>query len=118
MSDYVPKVGDRVRVVLEGEVTRVYTGRLLVGTGLFDNWIDPAADHVVSVEKVSPPLPTTPGSVIRQPHYSDPYKFWRYVRVFDGRWLSLESGDYYPSSEFGVDPDDIEVIFDAGRVTP
>lgn len=113
MSGYEPKVGDRVRVVLEGEVREIGTSPerwTLIGGTCFPIGVS----EVVSVEKVTPPLPTTPGSVIRQPHYSDSGRFWRYVRVFDGRWLSLDNGDHYPSDEFGADPDDIEVIFNAG----
>ena len=61
MSDYQPREGDRVRVVLEGEVTFVSSN------GAFDLYaapVFPTSPAFVSVEKVAPPLPTTPGSSI------------------------------------------------------
>ena len=65
---YEPQKGDRVHVVAEGEVSYVYPdGSYNIGHhGTFVYGGDP--DVVVSVEKVeppTPPLPTTPGSVIR-----------------------------------------------------
>lgn len=61
-ENYQPKVGDRVRVVLEGEVTYVNASGFDINEGPF---FSTDATEVVSVEKVAPPLPTTPGSVIR-----------------------------------------------------
>lgn len=108
MSKCRPKTGARVRVVLEGEVG------LTDGAGFYlraetASASSFAADgHVVSVEKLAPPLPTTPGSVIR--YYGTPY-----ARTTDGRWHSLRSGNLYFSNEFD-DSDDIVVLFDAGKV--
>lgn len=111
MSDYQPKKGDRVRVVLEGEVTTVWTdGSEFVLAGL--NGIEPSESHVVSVEKVAPPLPTTPGSVIRDEAGS--------VRMLGitGRWYHAENAYSFgltteAAMDLGYRP-----IFDAGEVTP
>lgn len=54
-----PKPGDRVRVVLEGEVTSDYCGteaHFIIGCGKAENVITPAAPHVVSVEILRPPV--------------------------------------------------------------
>lgn len=52
------KVGDRVRVVLEGEVTQVDTrrGDFGVGSPGVDNYFHQDAKHFVSVEVLSRPL--------------------------------------------------------------
>lgn len=58
------KKGDRVRVVLEGEVTFVYPGAdwALSGRSI----VDPTHDHVVSVEVLPPPATVfKPGQVVR-----------------------------------------------------
>lgn len=50
-AEYTPKVGDRVRVVIEGEVTAPGArrdGGFWVGT----NCIRPRESHVVSVERL------------------------------------------------------------------
>lgn len=110
MSTYQPQKGDRVRVVLEGEVTFDGSNEILIrATDGFAHavWVE----HVVSVEKVAPPLPTTPGSVI----------FW--MRSFvhlstEGRWVD-DNGAVIDGP--GVDSFHLhgfEVIFDAGEVTP
>ncbi len=51
-----PKVGDRVRVVLEGVISddTCTPGSFTVGDGSFRNIVDPKADHVVSVEILEP----------------------------------------------------------------
>lgn len=66
MSDYTPRKGDRVRVVIEGEVTEApWSDRFKVGASWADgNIIIPAAEHVVSVERLAPKLPTIPGTVV------------------------------------------------------
>ena len=64
---YQPRVGDRVRVVLEGEVYDTFSDHFNIshagargGNGIF-----PRASHVVSIEKLGPKLPTKLGSVVR-----------------------------------------------------
>jgi hypothetical protein len=63
---YQPVKGDRVRVVLEGEVG--YVGDLFFdvqGKGAL-NSISPDGDHVVSIEKLEPPVEVFgPGDVVR-----------------------------------------------------
>jgi hypothetical protein len=59
---YTPAVGDEVEVVLRGTVARAgMTWFAIADT----NAIDADDPYVISVTKVTPPLPTTPGSVIR-----------------------------------------------------
>ncbi len=63
----MPKTGDRVRVVLEGEVTDVHSVGFAVGRrGGNCDYIYPPAEHVVSVEILPPPPPEEPpvGSVV------------------------------------------------------
>ena len=70
MSDKCkPKIGDRVRVVLEGEVSHVEPSlpdSFYIGSGPEgSNVIFPGADHVVSVEKLPDPEPEwQPGDVV------------------------------------------------------
>ena len=68
---YVPQVGDRVRVVIEGEVLAGATSYLLYistpgaassGAVLYHGL---QREHVTSIERLPDPLPTTPGSVVR-----------------------------------------------------
>lgn len=56
MSDYKLEKGDRVRVVLEGEVDDVAPGGFWTGEGAQSNYISNRAGHVVSVELISKPL--------------------------------------------------------------
>ena len=106
MSGYQPKVGDRVRVVLEGEVNFVDECGfdLSHGSDIFST-VRPGA--VVSVEKVAPPLPTTPGSVIRS-HITNEFF---HLNAAGTKWIS-DDGDAYPAQS--LDPH----AFDAGEVTP
>lgn len=63
---YEPKVGDYVRVVLEGEAESTSEDFFTLGSAGWSNCIDPDAAHVVSVEKVAPPVVTfKPGDVVR-----------------------------------------------------
>jgi hypothetical protein len=50
-----PKVGDRVRVVLEGDIRVVTPYGFEIG-GSISNFVTPAATHVVSVEILRPPV--------------------------------------------------------------
>ena len=66
-ENYKPKKGDRVRVVLEGEATYCDTPGFGVGTGEYLNFIVPTREHVVSVEKVEPPVEVFgPGDTVRR----------------------------------------------------
>src|SRR5690348_2997757 len=69
MGDYKPKKGDRVRVVLEGEVYHVTEGRFGVSDDPSDgrgNIIYPDKGHAVSIEKIEPPVEVFgPGDVVR-----------------------------------------------------
>src|SRR5690242_8442561 len=57
MSNYVPKKGDRVRVVLEGEVMQHEPEwRFTVGSLARASTVAEGADHIVSVELVKPAL--------------------------------------------------------------
>ena len=116
MSAYTPILGDRVRVVLEGEVTFLALSR----TGAFDmaasmsddpTWIDPTRAAVLSVEKLTAPLPTTPGSVIR--HSSGSV----YVRRQLDGWLNVDTYSAIGDKYF-TPADDYTVLFDAGKVIP
>lgn len=68
------KKGDRVRVVIEGEVTSAADGGgFHFDVGQAAGWIHPDAPEVVSVEKIEPPVEVFgPGDVVRsisQPDY-------------------------------------------------
>jgi hypothetical protein len=81
-----PKVGDRVRVVLEGVVKDVEPDNFQIGPLGADNVIFPDAEHVISVEILRPPvkvgdvidtaeqLDALPvGAVVREAgHFDDP----------------------------------------------
>lgn len=115
MSEF--KVGDRVRVVHEGTVSRIYRDS---GAFVLDRTFsaDPKSETFISVEKLSAPLPTTPGSVVKD---SDG-NYWMLGRA-DG-WYSDHEGDNEFPQGSGVSTsnmlsDDIDaptydVIFDAG----
>ena len=66
-ESYTPVEGDRVRVVLEGVADDIRYERFRIGGGtLFANIIDPNKDHVVSVEKLEPPVTVfKPGDTVR-----------------------------------------------------
>ena len=68
MSDYRPSKGDRVRVVLEGEVTSTHRGGDSFVVGAFGeaNEIAASAEHVISIEKLEPPVTVfKPGDTVR-----------------------------------------------------
>lgn len=71
MSDYKPVKGDRVRVVLEGEVSEVWhSGRFVLQSDDDAVEIGFSADRVegfnVSIEKIEPPVEVfQPGDVVR-----------------------------------------------------
>lgn len=62
---YSPSKGERVRIVLEGEVVNSQpSDSIQLGEGAWLNYINPRVAHVVSVEKLPDPIPTTPGTVL------------------------------------------------------
>ena len=109
MSEQEFKKGDRVKVTIEGTVIRDLASHRDVF--LNDSGASYPAHHVVdttkpgvTIEKVADPLPTTPGSVIRNRNYGS-----LYMRV-DGGWLG-EDGEFTP---WTLTPTIYEPIFDAG----
>lgn len=100
MADYWPAEGEHVQATLRGKAIRV--SESIFDLGL--TTIDRLRDDFVSVEKVSPPLPTTPGSVIRAKSNRH-----RYMRTDHGQWVSTY-GVTFNDDAFS----DIEVIHDAG----
>lgn len=112
MTGYVPKVGDRVRVVLEGEVYSVDSSSAAFWLRDKDGCLAQAtAPLVVSVEKVSQPLPTTPGSVVRLRDGGIAAK-----HADEGRWQYLK-GSLGFDFQHVIEQDFVEVIFDAGAVS-
>lgn len=112
-SDYEPSIGDRVRVILEGYVTYFDPS----GEGFdvspdvagFDdgrNFITPTACHVVSVEKIEPPLPSAPGSVLRYTGSSPSILAGDDLRIrgADGQWRDCSGNVLYlgPSAVYDV----------------
>lgn len=74
-EQYVAAVGDKVRVVVEGGVTRTTpSGDVEVNAR---TTVNPRDGHVVSVEYVAPPLPDALGSVLE---------------VDGARWVRLQPG--------------------------
>lgn len=66
VSNYEPQAGDRVRVVLEGPIlTGLNDESLYLRAGAFRLALGILKGAAVSMEKIEPPLPTTPGSVLR-----------------------------------------------------
>ena len=104
-ENYVPEVGDRVRVVIEGEQSdgvrgfKVMTGSDLCATIRVDR------GYSISVEKVAPPLPTTPDSVIRSKILGSVWHLHT-----DGKWHAADGS----TSRGWSYPERFEVIFDAG----
>ena len=110
MSDYQPKRGDRVRVVLEGTAipdNDVDANFSLMVEGLHGAYYigHPSEPHVVSVENVAPPLPTTPDSVIRSKILGSVWMLHT-----DGKWHAADGSTHSIWSQ----PERFEVIFDAG----
>jgi len=86
-ENYTPAKGDRVRVVLEGEVSWVGSKGFEVGESY-------AEDHVVSIEKIEPPVEVfKPGSVVRHRTFGTLYA------VGDVHYVNLESGESYKLTE-------------------
>jgi hypothetical protein len=73
----VPRVGDTVRVVLEGRVGDVDDGAFSVRSDIGENYIVPAAEHVKSIEIIKPAGPSAKdlpvGSVVRDSEDAEVY---------------------------------------------
>lgn len=101
MSEYRPEVGDRVRIVIEGDV------RSVDSNGDFytkDNCFEPGQDTIVSIEKVKPPVEVfKPGDVVR-------HKRQRFVVALDRSgytYLSESANNGHRFAyEQGYEPDD------------
>jgi hypothetical protein len=106
MTDNMPRMGDTVRVVLEGVVT-------FADSELFDvadnNTIDPRADHVKSIVVVTPPIKVGDkvlicfvsdalpvGTVATIGNITQPL-----VKFKDGRWHDPSNGRSYQASTMG-----------------
>lgn len=91
VSEYSPQKGDRVRVVLEGEVLPDHEyGGFSIGTGVNSNFITHGAEHLVSVEKIEPPVVTfQPGDVVRGKSTGHVFL----IRE-GGRWIALKNTHY------------------------
>ena len=101
---YVPQVGDRVRVVIEGAVTDVWEQFLFVEAEVGHSHTLRRA-RVTSIERLPDPLPTTPGSLIRQ-------RVGVYLmRTTRGDWVASGGATW---AAFDLDLDSATVLFDAG----
>lgn len=99
------KKGDRVRVILEDDVAAAdVSGRLSLGSGLVVNLGD---GRTISIEKIPPPLPTTPGSVIRIGN------IFLGLRT-NGAWASFSNYVYVPE-RLAAASSDVTVVYDAGK---
>lgn len=106
MSKYKPVAGDRVRVVLEGEVGWVSgsgTGNFEVGTG--DSYVNPDRAEVVSVDKIEPPVEVfKPGDVVRERttgvHYALAVDGWTLLNGRDSRHYRKNATGGYVGGEF------------------
>lgn len=97
MSDHRPQVGDRVRVVLEADVSDVDGEGIEFDSDEISLWIGPKArkDFVVSIEKIEPPVEVFgPGDVVRQ--RSHPGNIKALYDESDGRcrWLQVTDSHY------------------------
>lgn len=101
IDGYVPvemadlKVGDKVRIVLETEVDRIYGSG--IGFGTTANDFQASRNDIVSLERLTPaklPLPTEPGTVFRAMVMMDPHEDGVERTVFV-RESSYPSGTWY-----------------------
>lgn len=89
MSEVKVKCGDRVRVVLEGEVYSAYANSIAIVGGSDKNFINPKAKHVKSIEVLEPPVEVfAPGTVVRSKQSEDLYTVGElgYLRHRDGHF--------------------------------
>jgi len=87
--EYKPKIGDRVRVVLEGTARDVRADKFNIGREPGKaNTVVPSAAHVVSIEKLADPEPTwTSGDVVQAGRGYTPF-----LRRSDDTWITSGVG--------------------------
>ena len=94
-SEYVPKVGDEVEVVLRGKVTEVRPrdGYVIIGNPAVMGSValDLSAPHIVSVTRVRKPLPTEPDHVVA-------VNGVRWVLEAHGMWWSTNDETMTPAT--------------------
>lgn len=103
---YEPKVGDYVRVVLEGGVESTSEDFFTLGSAGWSNCIGPEAAHVVSVEKIESPVPVVtfkPGDVVRS--RVGGYAF----TLTEGGYVAHHSGRFHRDDE-PFTPEDYELV--------
>lgn len=87
MGDYKPVKGDRVRIVVEDVVLDAGTSDIQTN----NNWFDREGGHVVSVEKIEPPVTAfKPGDVVR-----NRFTRWLYS-IAESGYLSHHDRTFYP----------------------
>lgn len=87
MSGYEPRKGDRVRVVLEGEVRPdMVDGQFWLGR---DHLVRLKSPLLVSVEKLPDPIPTTVGTVL----WIDGDTWQRYGAAWNSTGIGAAVGD-------------------------
>jgi hypothetical protein len=102
---YKPQEGDRVRVVLEGDVAYLCPGG---GFMLASNGIWPDQEHVVSVERIEPPVETFgPGDLLRSKRSGGlrllalgGYVVVRSTGFADGEFLPYGQSPAIPAQDF------------------
>lgn len=99
MTAYKPQVGDRVRVVLEGEVSATGTGWFNLGGYVLDGKsatsIWPTRERTVSVEKIAPPVEVFgPGDVVRSKREGS------YWQILDDGYVRL--GTFEPGRSYAA----------------
>lgn len=109
--------GDRIKVTYEGVVVQDHPSSryISIGTHAYDLVRHTVSPDYASVAKLSDPLPTTPGSVIRRSLDSGGYVYrsltaegyWRTERDPLVAVRALPQDHYYLSN--------YEVVFDAGK---
>lgn len=92
------KDGDRVKIILVGDIEDVHEDRFSIGNRYSEgNIIFPGANHIVSIEKVKRPRPPV-NSVISGAQLKDIW--WKRGTVI--RELAREGDDHWPDNQFVV----------------
>lgn len=94
---YSPQKGDRVRVVLEGEIKTVDLGEGVAARFEGDDYwttVNERAPFVVSIEKLEPPVEVfKPGDVVREIERPSVVR-----TIARAGWINHESGSFYTGS--------------------
>lgn len=124
MSSYKPRVGDRVRVTMEGEwmdkPLAEYDARFALTATLPDDMYL-RRRKVISIEKAAAPLPVTPGSIIRVDWSRNNAGRWRYYTLSRKGWWRTHDRcrlSDLPAARAAerIPQYPVEVLFDAGAV--